>query len=897
MADRFKIISLLLCIPLSLISQGEKYRFETLNVQQGLSNNTITCLLQDQQGFMWIGTADGLNRYDGYTVREYRHDPENFKSLGHNYIRTIYQDPADSGKVLWIGTKGGGLNNFDLESEQFIRYLHDPDEPTSLSDNNVKCIFKDSQGIYWIGTQDGGLNQFDRKSDKFISYQRDYHDPYSLSNNNVTAIREDHLGNLWIATVGGGLNKLMLYNSEIDTLPLTSKISETWTTHPVSEIWEYNPHDSSSENWKKKSNMPTARWGSSACTSDGKIYVVGGISYRKPPDTPSLEYLEAYDPGKDSWERLADMNVPRAGLSANVVNGKIYAIGGYATNYTWGSSGQVVEEYDLVTNTWTRKKDMPARIGDHYAAVLGDKIFVMGGCSSDEFLNPAIKAVKVYDPVTDSWSKRADMKVARTQFASCVMDGKIYVMGGMKAPGSMAGLKSVEVYDPVKNSWKELKEMPGARWGHQTAVVDNKIRVFGGLEKRYQQDTVFEYDPQSDDWRILPAMPVKMAAMSSSLLNGKIYFIGGVGFTGNSVSMKNRKFIRYKVDLFDQHSLPSDYVYSHCEDRQGTLWIGTGEGVCIFDRSSNRFIRHRFNTGFSRMLNSIRVRSIYEDSSGKLWISTQGGGLFQISENRDHLIQYQDELDVNSSGSFNNTSSIVQDRSGVIWLGTIGGGIIKLVPERKKFQHIKHLFGEGRSGSYTKVSSIFNDNSGQLWIGTTNGVLHKFDHKNQIFIQYHFDTNRSIENICGAQNGELWLARGNVLTKFNPLSEKFINFYGLWGPYFTSNPPILYTWVDDLQEQKRLIASINKVGNNQNITRKFEIYKKTKAIIVAQGEAVLNELMDRAWLIEEKNNKILWQMIASQTRHAGGAARNRIQHDSLTLMPGKYQVRYYSNTE
>ena len=152
MAEYFKRFFFFILIPLTLYSQHVKFRFDTLTAKQGLSNNNITCLLQDRQGFIWIGTEDGLNRYDGYSIREFPHDPDNIHSISHNHIRTIYQDPADSGKVLWIGTKGGGLNKFDLESEQFQRYLNNPDDPSSLSNDDVKCIYRDSQGIYWIGT-------------------------------------------------------------------------------------------------------------------------------------------------------------------------------------------------------------------------------------------------------------------------------------------------------------------------------------------------------------------------------------------------------------------------------------------------------------------------------------------------------------------------------------------------------------------------------------------------------------------------------------------------------------------------------------------------------------------------------------------------------------------------
>jgi predicted outer membrane repeat protein len=348
MAKCIQIFLVFLFLPSPLCPQHQNIKFEHIAVEDKSSNNTVNCIHQDSKGFIWIGTEDGLSRYDGYTFRRYAHDPENLASLSHNNIQVIYEDPTDSGKVLWIGTKGGGLNRFDLETERFERYLHVPNDPTGLSDSDVECIFKDNRGVYWIGTQGGGLSRFDRKSGKFVSYQHNPDDPTSLRRNNVSSICEDHVGNLWIATLGGGLNKLNLYNNEKDTVVSYSLSVATWTTHPVAEVWEYQTQDSSAQTWKKKSDMLTARCFSSSCTIDGRIYVVGGLGHRKPPVSPSVPNLEVYDPAKDSWERLADMKVARAGISVSVVDRKIYAIGGTFVNNSASSHGGGIYAEDSI---------------------------------------------------------------------------------------------------------------------------------------------------------------------------------------------------------------------------------------------------------------------------------------------------------------------------------------------------------------------------------------------------------------------------------------------------------------------------------------------------------------------------------------------------------------------
>ena len=101
---------------------GQRIRFDRISLEQGLSQSVVNCILQDSKGFMWFGTEDGLNRYDGYEFRVYKTDPENHNTLSDNFVQSISEDPE--GK-LWIGTFAGGLNRFDRETEQFTRNRHD----------------------------------------------------------------------------------------------------------------------------------------------------------------------------------------------------------------------------------------------------------------------------------------------------------------------------------------------------------------------------------------------------------------------------------------------------------------------------------------------------------------------------------------------------------------------------------------------------------------------------------------------------------------------------------------------------------------------------------------------------------------------------------------------------
>ncbi|MDH4138580.1 MAG: histidine kinase, partial [Anaerolineae bacterium] len=234
--------------PIPVYAQARALRFTHLTSEQGLSNDVVRCILQDSQGFMWFGTLDGLNRYDGYTFTVYRHRRSDPDSLSHNAVTALYEDrtgtlwigttigldslaggaarfthyPAvaeqvgaiyeDAAGILWIGTEGSGLFRYDRAAGQFIQYTHDPVDPHSLSDDDVIAIYEDSSGTLWVGTAYGGLNAFDRATERFTRYHHDPANLHSLSYDRVKTIYEDLSGVLWVGTGSdyevevGGLN-------------------------------------------------------------------------------------------------------------------------------------------------------------------------------------------------------------------------------------------------------------------------------------------------------------------------------------------------------------------------------------------------------------------------------------------------------------------------------------------------------------------------------------------------------------------------------------------------------------------------------------------------------------------------------------------------------------------
>ena len=174
-------------------------RFQVYTSEDGLSSDEVTCILQDDLGFLWIGTTSGLNRFDGYSFVVYRNEPTKPDTLSSNRITALWLD--DKG-VLWVGTDRG-LNRFDREQNRFFRFSHNPSDPKTLANDNITVLFQDSIGDLWVGTQGGGLDQLDLRSLEITHHTFRLEVSGTISSNWINDILEDASGRLWVATENG----------------------------------------------------------------------------------------------------------------------------------------------------------------------------------------------------------------------------------------------------------------------------------------------------------------------------------------------------------------------------------------------------------------------------------------------------------------------------------------------------------------------------------------------------------------------------------------------------------------------------------------------------------------------------------------------------------------------
>lgn len=196
---------------------NQNYHIEPFQLPDGPSGNSINCIVQGPNGFLWFGGHTGLYRYDGYHIKSYKNDPTDSTSIAFAYIEWLFWS---SDEYLWIGTYGGGLFRFDPDDESFLSFKYDPNDSTSLSNDRVTAIVEESKDMLWIGTTDG-LNRLDRKTGKFERFYAKENDPTSLSYNDIRALHIDRQGTLWVGTgfifTGNGLGGLNQFHPATKT--------------------------------------------------------------------------------------------------------------------------------------------------------------------------------------------------------------------------------------------------------------------------------------------------------------------------------------------------------------------------------------------------------------------------------------------------------------------------------------------------------------------------------------------------------------------------------------------------------------------------------------------------------------------------------------------------------
>lgn len=639
-------------------------RLERVGLDDGLSQASVYTVLRDRRGFVWIGTQDGLNRYDGYSIRIFKRDSSDSESLSDNFVTALQEGPDGA---LWIGTWAGGLDRYDPATGQFRRYQSEPGDPSTLSDNRVRVLLVDRDGAVWVGTAHG-LNRLERDGTRFTRYLHQPDVADSLANDTIRSLFQDRSGRLWVGTEGGGLNRLDA---------ATGRFAH----------FRHDPAD-------PESLSHDSVW-AIAGAPDGQLWIGtdgGG--------------LLTFDPESRRFARIhdAELDATRIGPLAFDPQGRLWI----------GTNGRGLGEYTPARNhlRWHRHTpDDPHSLGhDHVLAIHSDAtgqlwIGTLDGMSrfaerTQQFAHYRHHADDA-DSLSHDWVR------------SFLVDsrGTLWVAthGGGLNRWDAEARRFVHYRHDAGNAesisddevWSLAEGSDGAIW----------VGGRGGLDHLAPGSGTFQRMRLRSDVTATAGGDVVRRIFVDG--DGSLW-LGTWGSGLIHLDPRNGELVRYVNDPNDAQSLAHDDVPEIMRDREGRLWIGTwGGGLNRFDPETKSFERHRHEPGNLKSLSNDAVRAIHEDRDGMLWLATQGGlDRFDPQTGTARAFTVRDGLADDS------LYGILEDDDGSLWLSS-NGGLTRFDPRTRRSTNFTARDGlqsdEFNSGAY------FRSTEGELFFGGVRG--------------------------------------------------------------------------------------------------------------------------------------------------------------------------------
>jgi len=660
-------IALLLQTPV-LIAQtaGERrLEFEQFTVNDGLSQNFVTRILQDHQGFLWFGTRDGLNRYDGYQFKVYSFDADDTTSLSENAIQAIFEDRRGN---LWVGTWFGGLNKYDRATDRFVRYRYEQETP---SDNFAFPIHEDRSGMLWLGAAEG-LKRFDPQTGKFTSFIYKPDDPERWKYNSVFAILEATDGNLWLGT-RYEYSGLLYFNRTTETFshfkvdpknfiqsfPLIIRAicrdqsGNLWVCDAaglfrINEQWLLDQVGNPSPNERPRSHdgfvLAAASFReiiTALCQDEAGDLWIGsphGLFFYDIDPRPSSTKL-ARDNRRVTL-MVSDLGVTaiykdRSGLMWLGTNGNGI--------YKWRSARQ---RFGRLTNSPNHANNLGSN-SIRAICEAGDSTLWIGGYSSLDKLDRKSGRVTHYPRQATGYGGETAWAI----YEDPLRAGRILWIGTERG-----GLYR---FDRAREKFTRYQNAPG----NPQSLNDNFVL------------SIYR-DSSNTLW----------VGTNSGL---------------NRFDERAEKFTQYNYDPRNPAGLRGGFILSICESRyvgRRVLWLATTNGLSCFDPATEQFTHFAHDPRNPQSLSHNEVLCLKQDRRGRIWIGT-GGGLNRLvlptptslnknpRENRSNeagatFVHYTEKNGLPS----NFINGILEDEAGNLWLST-NKGLSQFNPDAEIFRN------------------------------------------------------------------------------------------------------------------------------------------------------------------------------------------------------------------
>jgi len=649
-------------------SQNHHIQFDHVGTAEGLSQSNVFCMLQDSRGFMWFGTWEGLNKYDGYTIKVYKNDPLDQNSISNNFIESIIESKNGN---LWIGTGGGGICRFDRNTEHFTAYRHDPKNANSIAGDVVNNILEDKREKLWIGTETG-LDMFDPVKNKFEHFTHTPDDANSLSDSHVIYIFEDTRHDLWICTANG----LNLFNPE----------NKTFTRFY---------HDKN-DNKSIGSNIVNTMF----------------------EDSQHHLWIGTDGAGMDLFNQKAgtffhfkhDENNPNT-LPSNVVSD----IKEDAENNLWiatGNGGLSIFNYTagLFTTYKNDKIDRESISNNSLNSIYRDSKNNMWVGNFANGVDLANRDKVKFAHFRNTMQKNS---LSENQVLSIFEDSKKNIWIGTDGGG-------LNLFDPLSGNFTHFRHQKNNAQSIcgdyvLTACEDNKGNIWVGT----WGNGVTVFNPANKIFKHFKNDPDNPSSLNNNNAwiiyedKDKNIWIGTSGGGLNLLNPGRNSFTHYRYDSKHSDGISNNNIVSFFEDSDGELWICTnGGGLNLFNKKTRTF-SHFLHDNTTNSISSNDLSSIWEDTHKNLWIATRAGlNQFDKKTRRFTVYTMADGLPDNV------IFGILEDGKKNLWIST-NRGISRFNPFTKVFKN----FGvsDGLQSNEFKVQAFCKSSAGMMYFGGTNG--------------------------------------------------------------------------------------------------------------------------------------------------------------------------------
>ncbi len=669
------------------IAQNENFRFENIEIEEGLANGMVTAILQDRKGFLWVGTFDGLYKYDGYSFTKYQYDPFDPNSLSQNFIYTIFEDKAGT---IWTSTFEG-LCMFDRSTEKFIRYKPLPE--AIFFNPNIYSINEGADEMMWVGSTSGELCRFDRRTGKFLEESFDL-DLDRLPGNTaanrgaINCIYKDRSGILWVGNTTG-LHALKLTEAKPRQ---SSAVSITHYRHD-----QFNPNSLSS-NWV----------GSVIEDKAGIIWVATDNG------------LNSFDRKTGIFERYRHDPANSRSISSN--NLVFWAGPGLKEDQDgnlWICTDRGLNKLNQDRTIFTAYFNNPTGArsisSDIIISLEIDLAGILWAGASSGKLNKADLNKKAFG--LNRHDQDNINSLSNNEVTAIVEDATGIIWIGTWGGGLNRWNKKTNQFTHYKHKSNNPKTLKHDSISAMLEDRDGHLWVCNGevlsqLDRQTGEFTHYSDVPNFDGGREL--------ILSLTEDREGLLWLGTAGKGIKSFDKKSGHFERYHHSPADTNGLSDYTAIKVFADSKDNIWIGHGSiATDKFNKRTGRFTHYKHDPHDSTSISSNIVSSFYEDPKGNIWMGTSAGGLCYFDYQQEKFTTYTNKHGLPDNSLY----SILNDNKNNLWLGT-GNGLSRFDPVTKNFTNYDYKDGLQSNVFATGErdrGAAFKGKDGTLYFGGNNG--------------------------------------------------------------------------------------------------------------------------------------------------------------------------------